>query len=551
MIIIEYNKKLHKFNDPNFIPDNNFYDDINDDDIHLNMLKFSIDGKICIIHSENFEYYMDLIEKTPNKFLKLVYFEYIKQGLTDELFYKALRKYNLVTLYLEVAMNIIVQNNTRYKPRWLIEEYIRLAHKFSISNQEIFERVSEFLKLFLEKHKDPSGILKVFINLDGKILRSAIIPKNVFNAIDYWVDNVFYGNLTTDIGFTDNILSFYNKLNMNDEIKTKKSIFCIKYLNFYKKEVENNTWDEENMHSLGIKRNFLEIKLQILQKYCSDREDLCNDVRFEINRINKLIPELNNVSILLYGGGKISNNQIEKILEPFKNDSLEQVIKKTVQSDCFLPSIPEEISNITGFLPTIYFSNGNVKKIDGGKQINSYGASDVLEKWSNYERDWLFLLFLFQRLIDKFDKENLFTIIFSLIKNSNVINDVSKTMFQRSLKSYFKENYFNCIQSCIFQIESVLREICIKNKLETISIEETKERQKTIGSLIPKLKNIVNERILTFIEWLLLDEEGQISKNYRNIIAHGLDSINQFKNIYTKDNALSIILIYLSLSKYG
>ncbi|MFW9875922.1 MAG: hypothetical protein ACFFG0_22705 [Candidatus Thorarchaeota archaeon] len=444
-----------------------------------------------------------------------------------------------------------MQKNTRYNPKWLIEEYIRLAHKFSISNQKMFDHVGEILKLFLEKHKDPSGILKVFINLDGKILRSAIIPKNLFNAIDYWVDNVFYGNLTTDISFTDNILSFYNKLSMNDEIKTKKSIFCMKYLNFYKKEVEKEEWDEGNIYSLGIKRNFLEIKLQILQNYCSDREDLCNDVRYEINRINKLIPECNNGTILLSGGGKISNNQIKKILEPFKNDSLEQVIKKAVQSDCFLPSIPEEISNITGFFSTIYFSNGNVKKFDGGKQINSYGASDILEKWGNYERDWHFLLFLFQRLTDKFDKENLFKIIFSLIQNSNVINEVSKRMFQRGLKSYFKENYFNCIQSSIFQIESVLREICIKNKIETISIEETKERQKTIGSLIPKLKNIVNERILTFIEWLLLDEEGQISKNYRNVIAHGLDSINQFKDIYTKDIALSIILIYLSLSKYG
>ena len=115
-----------------------------------------------------------------------------------------------------------------------------------------------------------------------------------------------------------------------------------------------------------------------------------------------------------------------------------------------------------------------------------------MEKWVNYERDWNFLLFLFQRLTDKFDKDNLFTIIFSPIQYSNAINEVSKRMFQRGLKSYFKENYFYCIRSCVFQIESVLREICTKNNLETISIEETKERQKTIRSLIPKLKKIVN-----------------------------------------------------------
>jgi len=213
--------------------------------------------------------------------------------------------------------------------------------------------------------------------------------------------------------------------------------------------------------------------------------------------------------------------------------------------------MPGEISSVTGFLPTIYFSDGNVKKFDGGKQISAHGASDILEKWISYECDWNFRLFLFQRLTDKFDKDDLFTIILSPIQCSEVINEVSKRMFQRSLKSYFNENYFDCIQSCVFQIESILREICIKNNVETISIEKTKERQKTIKPLIPKLKKIVNERILIFIEWLLLDEEGQISKNYRNVIAHGLDSINQFNDIYTKYNALSIILIYLSLSKYG
>jgi hypothetical protein len=305
------------------------------------------------------------------------------------------------------------------------------------------------------------------------------------------------------------------------------------------------------MQSMGIKRNFLDIKLQILQKYCSDRDELCNDVRCEIDRINKLIPRCNYGSIPLSGGGKIPNNHIEKILEPFKNDSLEQIINKIILSDCFLPIIPRGISSVTGFLPTIYFSDGNVKKFDGGKQISAHGASDILAKWVSYECDWNFRLFLFQRLTDKFDKDDLSTIILSSIQYSEVINEVSKKMFQRSLKSYFNENYFDCIQSCVFQIESILREICIKNNIETISIEENKERQRSIRPLIAKLKDIVNEKTLIFIEWLLLDEEDQISKNYRNVIAHGLDSINQFNDIFTKDNALSIILIYLSLLKYG
>jgi len=551
VIRIDYIKELHKFKNPDFIPDDEFCNNINDNNPYLNMLKFSGDGMICIINSEKKEYYIDLIEKTSNKFLKLVYFEYIKKGLTKECLYKTLNNYHLVPLYFNVAMNILVQENKRYKPRWLLEEYIKLSRKVKISNQEMFGDVGKIMQLILEKHIDPSGILKTFIKLDGKVLKSASIPNGVFNAIDYWVDEVFYGNATTDLRFTDIILVFYEKLNKEDEINKKKSIFLTKYLNFLNTEMDNGEWDEENMQSMGIKRNFLDIKLQILQKYYSDRDDICNNVRCEIDRINKLIPICNNGSIRLSGGGKIPDNQIEKILEPFKNDSPEQIIKKTILSDCFLPIIPREISSVTGVIPTIYFSDGNVKKFDGGKQINAHGASDILAKWVSYECDWNFRLFLFQRLTDKFDKDDFFTIILSPIYYSDVINEVSKKMFQCSLKSYFNENYFDSIQSCVFQIESILREICIKNNIETISIKETKEHQRSIRPLIAKLKEIVNEKTLIFIEWLLLDEEGQISKNYRNIIAHGLDSINQFNDIYTKDNALSIILIYLSLSKYG
>ncbi len=551
MIRIEYEKKMLKFSNPDFIPDDNFCTGINDEDPSLKMLKSTLDGLICFIHSEKKDYYLELIEKTDSKFLKLVYFEYIKKALTNECYYKTINKFHLVSLYFDVAMNIIVQENKRFNPRWLLREYITLSHIAKISNKDIFEDVGKILQLVLEKQKDPSEILKSFIELDGKVLISASLPKSVFNAIDYWVDEVFYGNVTIDLSFTDNILTFYGKLNMNADIKTKKNIFAKKYLDFFKKKVDTEEWDEDDMRSLMMKHQFLVTKLQVIQKYCPDRDDLSNEIRFEIARVNKLIPRHKNGSIPLSGEGKIPNNQIEKMLEPFKNDSLEQIIKKTIHSDCFLPNIPREIGSVTGFLPTIYVSEGNVKKFEGGKQINANVASDILGKWVNYEGDWNFRLFLFQRLTDKFEKDDLFKRIFYPIQHSEVINEVSKKMFHRSLKSYFNEKYFDCIQACVFQIESILRDICNKNTIETISIEETKERHKTIGSLLPKLKEIVKERILIFIEWLLLNEEGQISKNYRHVIAHGLDSLNQFNDIYSNANALSIILIYLSLSKYG
>ncbi len=40
-----------------------------------------------------------------------------------------------------------------------------------------------------------------------------------------------------------------------------------------------------------------------------------------------------------------------------------------------------------------------------------------------------------------------------------------------------------------------------------------------------------------------------IHENIRNKISHGISDVDQFKAIYQKNKALSIILIYLSLSK--
>lgn len=90
----------------------------------------------------------------------------------------------------------------------------------------MFDNVGKILQLVLEMQKDPSGILKTFIKLDGNVLRRASIPNSVFNAIDYWVDEIFYGNVSTDLRFTDNILIFYKKINKDDEIKEKKYLIA-------------------------------------------------------------------------------------------------------------------------------------------------------------------------------------------------------------------------------------------------------------------------------------------------------------------------------------
>ena len=545
---------MEVFNDEKFIPSKEFIEKI-DFRLYPNLILLkgrSIDGRLKKYNQiENVRHYIDLIHKTPNKFLKLLYFENIREYLQENKIAELLAKFKLVPLYFEIAREITIQNNTQYKPEFLLKEYIRLSHRAKIPNQTVFDNIDDLSKILIKRQRDPSEILKPFLDLDRKVLRSASISNSIFNAINFYVNEVFDGNVTLGFDITDKIISFYNKLDMLEEIETKKSIFAIRFLNFFENEVDSELWEEENMQSMSTKRHFLNLKLVVIQKYCPDRDDLNNEVRLEINHINKLIPKCTKGYIPLSGSGKIPNDEIEKILEPLKNDSLDQIIKKTIHSELFIPDIPGDVGSLLGYFPTTQFLNGNVKKFDGGKQINEHGASDISAKWLKYELDWNFLLFLFQRIIRKFASEDLLAKIYAPIQYSEVINEVSKRLFYDSVKLYFNEKYFTCIQICIFQIESILREICARNNIETISIEENNERQRSIGSLISKLKEIVSEKVLLFIEWLLLNEKGQISKNFRNEIAHGLDTMNQFNGIYTRENALSIILIFLSLSKYG
>ena len=545
--------EIQKFQDPDFIPDTNFCNMIDENNRDLNFLKESFDGRITIIHlleSSKVEYFINLITHSPNKFLKLAYFEYIKPNLKED-YHKILNRLNLIPLYYEVALNILIQHNSRYDPCWLIVEFIKLAHRAKIPNQEMFDKTGEILGLIINQNRDPRWILKNFIDLEGGILKSANIPDSVYEAIDFWGDKKFYGNITVDIPFTDEIITFYEKLGMSEQIKKKKFIFCSKYLHFYQTKVENEEWNDKSMDSMVKKRHFLNFKLEVIQKYCSDKNGLLNEIKLEIGRISKSIPNLNDGSVLISGGGKISRNEINRLLDPFKDDSLEEIIRKTIKFDLFLPDIPLDVSSITGVFPTTYFAGTFVKKYSAGKQLNEAGSSDIVLKSASYELERDFKLFLFKKLLKKFDKNDLKIAILTPINNSVVINEVSKKMFHNALNAYFDEKYFISIHTSIFQIESILREICLKNSIEITVIEEDKERQRTMKPMIAKLNKIVNVKTLTFINWLLLSEGEMFPKNYRHEIAHGLSKLAQFSEIYTKKNALSLILIYLSLSKYG
>ncbi|MFX1297144.1 MAG: hypothetical protein ACFFD2_20110 [Promethearchaeota archaeon] len=141
--------------------------------------------------------------------------------------------------------------------------------------------------------------------------------------------------------------------------------------------------------------------------------------------------------------------------------------------------------------------------------------------------------------------------VYAIIHFSNLIDELSRAMFHTGLEHFGRGDFFHCINTIVFQIERILRALCEKIGILNLFHDEKKEHPKGLEYMIPKLKehNVLSDKILFFIEWLLSGSSEIIPENIRNKIAHGISDVDHFKRIYTRYNALSIILIYLSLSK--
>ncbi len=241
----------NEFNDSDFIPDASYCEAI-DDKSPLIILKYTFDGRICNCHLGKKETkYLELIEQTSNTFLKLVLFECLKSDIQIAEQNRILNSEGLIPLFYEVAVNIVKQRNRRYRPMWLIKEYIKLAHKSRnpiISNQEMLDNVGNILTLIIADQdkthtQDISYILKDFLGLKKSILTSTTIPDDILSAIDYWINNIFDGNLS-EYDFTkhllDRIFDFYENVNIDIDMNSRKEIIFTRYKQFYDEKIETS-----------------------------------------------------------------------------------------------------------------------------------------------------------------------------------------------------------------------------------------------------------------------------------------------------------------------
>jgi len=550
---------LNGFTDPDFIPDTSFCDDIKDNS-PLIILKHTFDGMICNCHFGKKETnYLELIRRTNNKFLKLAFFECLKSDLPTPEQNKIMNSEGLIPLFYEVAVNIIKRRNRRYRPMWLVEEYIKFALKNPIiSNKELFDNVGIILALIIadgnKTHsQDLFFILKYFLGLKKSILTSEFISSDIFRAIDYWINNIFDGNLS-EYDFTKHLLEkifdFFKKVDLSKIDKnSRKEIIFVRYKQFYDDKLDDSILDVKNIQSIYVHQLFTDSMLEITQKYCMSEEiksKIVSSLRAKYEKLQNNIPNAMKNLPLIKGKHSISIEKIENILKPFENDSLEEFLHKIVFTDCFIPEIPDisiEDQEFTRFFPTT---------VHDGATRHYESGNPIVMKTLYYKMSVMNSLTYLQHKLMDYDKYNFLGNIYAIIYFSDLIDDLSKRIFHTSLEHYGRENFFHFIHTSIFQIERILRTLCKKNGISNLYKDEKKTHPKGLDYMIRQLKdnNILSTKILFFIDWLLSgSSETIIPENLRNKIAHGVDDVEKFKTIYTKYNALSIILIYLSLSK--
>lgn len=549
---------LEEFNDADFIPDDLFCNAIDDSSPFI-ILKYTFDGWICNCHfGKNETDYLELMRQTKNKFLKLVYFDCLKSTILIGEQKRILNSEGLIPIFYEVAVNIIKRRNPRYRPMWLVKEYTNRGLKSKnpeISNREIFENVGNILKMIItDQHKthldDIYFILKYFLGLKKKILRRETIPDNIFKAIEYWVNDVSDGNLSLyDITspLLEKIANFYELVNI--DIKANKEIVFKRYKQFYDEKVDEDILNIDNIQSIHSHKRFTKYMLDITQKYCVNeviKDNLIDSLKKKYERLNRNIPIAMKNLPLIEGSNTISIQEIERALRPFENDTLPEFLQKIIIKDYFIPDIPaisSEVYGVTGFLPTISHDEEVTRYYDAGNPI-------IMRTFS-YKSNLMHNLVYLNHKLKEYEKYEFLGSTYAFIHLSHMITDLSKKMFHLSLEHYGRGDYFLSIQISIFQIEHILRTLCEKKGILNLYKDEKKELSKGLEPMIRELREekVLSEKVLFFIEWFLIGSSEIMSENIRNKIAHGISNLDQFNEIYTKHNALSIILIYLSLSK--
>jgi len=551
---------LNEFNESDFIPDDSFCEAI-DDNSPLIILKYIFDGMICNCHfSKKETEFLKLTKQTSNKFLKLVFFECLKSSRSIGEQNRILNSEGLIPIYYKVAVNIVKQRKRRYRPMWLVKKYIKLSFKSrnpQISNQEMFNNVGNILKFIIADQnkthiQDLSYILNDFLGLKKSILINATIPDDIFITINYWINHIFDGNISKyDITkhLLDIIFDFYEKVKVDIDMNSIKEIIFTRYKQFYDDKVDDVILNINNIQSIYPQQLFTNSMLEITQKYCVNEEiqgKLVKALKAKYEELNRKAHIAMKNAPLIKGSSSISLREIENKLKPFENDTIQEFIQKVVITDYFIPdipNIPNEDQTISRYFPTKLYDNDITLNYDAG--------NPVIQNTFFYKYDLMFCLNCLKHQLKDYDKFEFLGNTYATIHFSDIIDELSKRMFSTSLEHYGRGDYFLCIQTNIFQIERVLRALCEKNGILNLYKDEKKEVPKGLDYMIGKLKekNVLSDKILFFIGWLFSGSSEIIPENIRNKIAHGISDVFQFKAVYTKNNALSIILIYLSLSK--
>ncbi len=505
---------------------------------------------------EETTFYIYKYDNTSNIFMKCLYISFLKNSQHFSKYKKDYIK-RTYPLYPKIISKVIINKSNQNIGyiNFFFEEFVNCG--YILNNwQDIIRKSCDLLSKMRENKIGYIRCLIHLISVKHRFLRNIALPPDIDNFIDDWVEK-YDGNTTLNpYSIIDPILTFYEKYNNQEKVNQLKSTFSNKMLSFISYHLEQANLDEKNMQHLMSKKHFLNQKLTALRKLSSDSQ-LKNEIKMEIDEISKKFSTCTTGYGTFNESMQITEKEIRAHLEKFDGQSFDLVLYQIMRYNYFIPieRKDEDFYTFTGLFGTqVFYPNGKIKKVkDTNHKPNEKGNFDMNLKWKSYQMNYAYISTLFEQLIERYDKEEVIGMIAFIFHNSTVFDEASEILCQRGLIFYFSNDYISSINSIIFQIEAILRNICNAKKKSVRVVESEKERQSGFTALINTIIkfDLIEPKLLTLIKWLLLDESDQIGCDLRNSIAHGLTLNSQIAHIYTKYNAIMLILIVIKLAGYG
>ncbi len=433
-------------------------------------------------------------------------FQYFNRALSLSI---TLNNEQLITQSVSTIFNLIDQNIRNKENRWVIElAEMLIEHKKFLSSKELEGLANKILtaaKSYKSGQPNNLHIFRKIISLAERIYRRLDKTEKA-NSISLEIAN-----------------SFEEDAKNKTEGYTIKSAVAVHYI-------------KQALDVYQRLPGYNDKKKKLLLKIKELNEKTINNMKKFEERI------------------EIPNEEIEKMLEPIRVASVDQIINYLIFEDNFLPSFEEALERAKGLSEKFVFSHIFSPEVLDHQNNIIYRAVTEEEKleFQAIRND----LLLHYRLIYSIYFREVINILNNkglkdkdIIKHfdgSPIISDDRVYILSVAIERFLSNDYISFIHIGALQIEGIIRDLLSIMGIPTSRVNEKGFfGERTYNSILgeDELKDLLGDRLYPFIKFTQSDIRGF---NFRNYLAHGLMKYDFFDEFA----ACVILLILLKLCRF-